>query len=157
MTKTKNASKYSDSRWQKKRLEVMHRDGYKCKSCGKDGEGVTLNIHHSYYEKGVELWEYDGDTLVTLCESCHEERHWLQKHILRCMANLTNSQIYGLLHIETVHSECIEAFNYMAVNGVAVSPSILTNAIKAIADAHLDGYKDAKLQAKMDEDRMNRT
>ncbi len=34
-----------------------------------------LNIHHTYYLKGCKPWEYDNDSLVTLCEDCHKKRH----------------------------------------------------------------------------------
>ena len=61
---------FRDSRWQKKRLSVMERDGWKCTSCGC-GEGVTLNVHHTYYERGRAPWEFEDDSLITLCETCH--------------------------------------------------------------------------------------
>lgn len=34
-----------------------------------------LNIHHKYYIRGKEPWEYTNDALVTLCEDCHKKRH----------------------------------------------------------------------------------
>ena len=34
-----------------------------------------LNIHHTYYIEGHKPWEYENDTLVTLCEDCHKKRH----------------------------------------------------------------------------------
>lgn len=66
----KYIDKLKDPRWQKKRLEVMQRDKFECQRCG-DTES-TLNIHHKYYEKGKEPWEYESESLITLCESCHE-------------------------------------------------------------------------------------
>lgn len=63
------AEKLRDPRWQKKRLEVMNRDGFKCKSCGDATS--TLNVHHKYYEKGAMPWDYPETALVTLCEKCH--------------------------------------------------------------------------------------
>lgn len=71
-TKTEKRSywdKLRDPRWQRKRLEIMERDGFACRCCGQDTE--TLNVHHGYYEKGLEPWEYENDTLWTLCEHCH--------------------------------------------------------------------------------------
>jgi len=72
---------YKDSRWQQKRLEIMERDNWTCRSCGAKGEGVTLNVHHAYYEKGKMPWEYENDMLVTWCEKCHEFRHRSMKNI----------------------------------------------------------------------------
>ena len=34
-----------------------------------------LNVHHTYYIKGHKPWEYENDSLVTLCEDCHRKRH----------------------------------------------------------------------------------
>jgi hypothetical protein len=76
------AAKYKDARWQKKRLEIMNRDGWACVSCGAEGEGVTLNVHHAYYESGKAPWEYPDDVLNTLCEKCHERIHFLQKKLM---------------------------------------------------------------------------
>ena len=61
------SEKLKDPRWQKKRLEIMQRDGFKCKWCG-DGKN-TLNIHH--YAYSGEPWEVDNNELVTICRHCH--------------------------------------------------------------------------------------
>jgi hypothetical protein len=78
---SKWSSAFRDSRWQKLRLEIMERDGWTCKSCGATGDGVTLNVHHAYYESGKAPWEYPTDTLVTWCEDCHGKIHEAQKAI----------------------------------------------------------------------------
>jgi len=72
---------YRDSRWQRKRLEIMERDGWTCRSCGAKGEGVTLNVHHAYYEAGKKPWEYPNDAMVTWCEDCHKKRTARMKDI----------------------------------------------------------------------------
>lgn len=85
---SKWSAAYRDSRWQKLRLEVMDRDGWVCSSCEKgDGDGVTLNVHHAYYEAGKAPWEYDSDTLTTLCEDCHQKIHEKQKKLLASIMN----------------------------------------------------------------------
>lgn len=74
------AEKLQDPRWQKKRLEILERDNWTCRDCGRSD--VTLNVHHKAYLKGKSPWEYDGEYLQTLCKTCHEERSeflvWLQ-------------------------------------------------------------------------------
>lgn len=62
--------KLRDPRWQKIRLEVFQRDEFSCQHCATTTE--TLHVHHLYYEKGKEPWEYELDALMTLCEECHE-------------------------------------------------------------------------------------
>lgn len=60
---------YDDPRWQKRRLEVFERDGWKC--CGCASEDNTLVAHHKRY-KG-EIWESPLEDLQTLCKQCHED------------------------------------------------------------------------------------
>lgn len=67
---SKYSEKLRDPRWQKKRLEVMQRDQFTCQRCSNNES--TLNVHHKYYKAGADPWEYELDSLVTLCESCHE-------------------------------------------------------------------------------------
>jgi len=67
------AEKLKDPRWQKKRLEVLERDEWMCQKCF-DNES-TLYIHHKYYEKGRDPWDYPMEAFLTLCESCHEQEH----------------------------------------------------------------------------------
>lgn len=70
MSKTSYAEKLKDPRWQKKRLEIFERDGWRCRNC--QDTTTTLHIHHLRYIPGKEPWDYDERLLVTLCESCHE-------------------------------------------------------------------------------------
>ena len=56
-------------KWQKKRLEILSRDGFKCLACGCTE--TTLHVHHLSYAKGREPWEYDEDNFQTLCQYCH--------------------------------------------------------------------------------------
>jgi len=73
---SKWSSAYRDSRWQKLRLEVLSRDNWTCRRCGKGTDsGVSLNVHHAFYESGHAPWEYEPDTLFTLCQDCHGKIH----------------------------------------------------------------------------------
>jgi hypothetical protein len=60
----------SHPKWQKKRLEVLSRDGFTCCNCGS--EDTTLQVHHTYYERGLRPWEYPLESYWTLCEPCHK-------------------------------------------------------------------------------------
>ncbi len=73
MARSSYWQKLRDPRWQKRRLEIMDRDGFSCRMCGNDRD--TLNVHHLAYQRDGEPWETHDDLLVTLCESCHEEFH----------------------------------------------------------------------------------
>lgn len=58
-----------DPRWQRKRLEILERDEWKCTDCGD--ETSNLQVHHRRYLYGKMPWEVPGKWLETLCESCH--------------------------------------------------------------------------------------
>jgi hypothetical protein len=59
-----------DPRWQKKRLEILKRDEWKCQICGNEGD--TLHVHHeSYCEYGMP-WDTPDCDLITICEECHK-------------------------------------------------------------------------------------
>jgi len=92
---TKFTDQYKDSRWQKKRLEIMERDNFACRSCGKS-EDVTLNVHHAYYEKGKKVWEYPAECLVTWCDKCHKFRHKEMKDMQLHCAHMRGVEFSGL-------------------------------------------------------------
>lgn len=89
--------KLLDPRWQKKRLEILERADFACENCF--GSIETLHIHHDYYEKGVEPWEYDNDTLHCLCASCHKEVTVVMNGINRTIGRLDTEALWDLKKI----------------------------------------------------------
>ena len=59
--------------WQRKRLEVLERAGFRCARCGNTER--SLHAHHKIYLKGRKPWEYEDRLLECLCELCHETAH----------------------------------------------------------------------------------
>ena len=72
MAEQSYSEKLRDPRWQKKRLEILEAARWKCEDCGTETD--ELQIHHCYYKKGAEPWEYTANTLMALCRLCHENR-----------------------------------------------------------------------------------
>ena len=72
MTKEEYHQLLKDGRWQRRRLEIMQRDDFKCRECGTTND---LNVHHIRYIAGRKPWEYDDGDLVTLCGKCHNKLH----------------------------------------------------------------------------------
>lgn len=68
------SEKLKDPRWQKKRLEIMQRDEWKCQGCLNDER--MLNVHHLKYISGLEPWEYEDKYYMTLCDNCHQAAHF---------------------------------------------------------------------------------
>ena len=59
--------------WQKRRLEIMERDKWKCCLCNTDDK--QLHVHHTYYDSELNLWDYDDESMVTVCLDCHKNIH----------------------------------------------------------------------------------
>ena len=67
---TTYSDKLKDPRWQRKRLEILQRDEWACRSCGDKTN--TLHVHHRWYVSGREPWEYPDVALLSLCQDCHK-------------------------------------------------------------------------------------
>jgi 5-methylcytosine-specific restriction endonuclease McrA len=68
------AEKLLDPRWQQLRLRVFARDEWSCRTCHKTTE--TLHAHHVHYHPLAEgPWDYDIDSIITLCANCHSDEH----------------------------------------------------------------------------------
>lgn len=103
------AEKFRDPQWQKKRLEIMERDSFTCQRCSSSDK--TLNVHHSFYEKGKLPWEYPAYSLHTLCEDCHEVVQEQMTILHRAIGLLTFEQMeeitgyaYGLSVMDTMQN-----------------------------------------------------
>lgn len=68
--------KLKHPRWQKRRLEILERDEFKCRFCG-DTE-TELQIHHAFYLKKDNPEDYSDDMLFTLCKNCHQDEESLK-------------------------------------------------------------------------------
>ena len=64
--------------WKLKREEILKRDSNSCVICNS---ADSVQIHHRQYHFVVAKnqfklpWEYPGNLLITLCESCHRRGH----------------------------------------------------------------------------------
>lgn len=67
--------KLQDPRWQRRRLEIMQRDRFRCLACGDSKN--TLNVHHMAYHS--QPWLTPNDLLETLCVKCHKNRTEINK------------------------------------------------------------------------------
>ncbi len=86
--------KLKDPRWQKKRLGILNMDSFTCQLC-KSSEN-SLHVHHGYYQANTEPWEYEDNSLITLCESCHMSIESVRKNIIQIMGYLTPDELMTL-------------------------------------------------------------
>jgi Zn finger protein HypA/HybF involved in hydrogenase expression len=109
---------YKDPRWQKKRLLILNRDEFSCQNCGD--EDSTLHVHHKSYEWGLPLWDYDGELLITLCESCHGTAH-----------QLNNQSKYALARVlSESNQETQAAINSVVLRMVDMNPAEAYDVLK---------------------------
>jgi hypothetical protein len=83
--------------WQRKRLEVMERAQFQCEACGDNS--TTLNVHHSYYEKGAMPWDYPLDSLHCYCQPCHQENHDWASQISRHVGGMNKADAAFVLGV----------------------------------------------------------
>lgn len=88
-------------RWQKRRLDILARDKFKCRFCG-DTE-TELHIHHAFYFDKENPEDYSDDMLFTLCKNCHLDEENLKDEDKMIYAQFLMAGISrrNLLHIAT--------------------------------------------------------
>lgn len=91
--------KLKDPRWQRKRLEVLERDEFKCVVCEDDMN--TLHVHHRRYCK--DPWDSPLEDLETLCERCHENVELAKREVLPLFESA--DAMITLLHVLIKHKE----------------------------------------------------
>ena len=62
-----------DPKWKIKASFIRKRDNHTCVRCGKKSH--RLQVHHTKYIDGLMPWEYENDTLESLCSHCHKKEH----------------------------------------------------------------------------------
>lgn len=104
-TKTKYISyseRLKNPKWQKKRLAILERDEFTCRGCRSKEN--TLHVHHSYYKKGADPWDYEDEELVTLCDQCHNITELRLTGIRKVIGGrpLLTNKIHQLTQIESL-------------------------------------------------------
>jgi len=110
------AEKLKDPRWQKKRLEVFAAANFICSECGTDKK--TLHVHHPFYKRGLEPWEYPTWALICICKDCHEQRAVCERFLI--------------VSVKTMKSETLELLSLVIDDAFAIgySPRAIVDAIR---------------------------
>jgi hypothetical protein len=69
VTSTEYSAKLKDPKWQRRRLEILGRDDFRCRLC--QDTAATLAVHHLAYT-AAQPWDEPESNLITVCEHCHE-------------------------------------------------------------------------------------
>ena len=137
---TSYSEKLRDPRWQKKRLEVMARDGFRCLLCGDDKS--TLNVNHLKYTG--EPWDAPLEHLETLCEKCHGWRTELNLKYQLCHSSDMPAFVERGLSM-TPFAESALHFIYDCI--------VKADAVSAVKASEPDGGKAHELQRVIDYNR----
>lgn len=97
------SEKLKDPRWQKKRLDVFGRDRWCCQICGNNK--ITLNVHHLYYAKDKDPWEYPLSAFETLCEDCHTKDRDTMKCLGMTLRAFLNRKSFLLEQVESLKGQ----------------------------------------------------
>lgn len=130
-----------DPRWQKKRLQVMERDGFECTNCGDTK--TTLNVHHLRYTG--KPWEAHLADLTTLCEVCHKRTTDLVRRAKDVVGALTEPALWrviGYVQVLTIQRRdgaTISLSNHDHMQGVA---DALRLPIGVLVDEVINGRKE---------------
>jgi len=78
--------KLRDPRWQKLRLEVLDAAEWRCTWCGR--EDKNIQIHHGFYGRDLEPWEYPPESLHVVCEDCHLQAESIKAEVLEAFGHV---------------------------------------------------------------------
>lgn len=86
----KKYQKYIKSKpFKELRDNVLERDGYRCRVCGRtleeiaDNKKITLQAHHNSYENLGKCNGEEMNDLLTLCSVCHNAIHKAKSNLRR--------------------------------------------------------------------------
>lgn len=115
--KQKYSEQIKSPKWQKRRLDILNRDNFTCQICGCTEK--TLHVHHTIYIPEKQIWEYEDNQLITLCEDCHSKEHDESLH-------LVDDLIFDLKYQGLTNFEIDSYFRHhtIAAGGICVYPMI---------------------------------
>lgn len=65
---------YHTTKWRKKRIEILNRDGHQCLSCKREGIITLANTvdHKTPIKEGGSI--FGNHNLQSLCKKCHDSK-----------------------------------------------------------------------------------
>jgi hypothetical protein len=104
-----------DPRWQRRRLEILERDGFACRMCGSQDK--TLHVHHvAYAPDRSPPWETVSEMLITLCAGCHEDEHGRHRESMYQLQTMLSCA-------GVVTSRDVEVFSTLVMYAVDADPA----------------------------------
>lgn len=156
------SEKLKDSRWQKKRLELLEKAKWKCQNdqCPNESENPNLQVHHKIYLKSTDPWTYEDWCYEVLCDECHKQAQDRMKSsdIIRAMCPSISDLLSGIRDeiVEGKYSERdVERFFWLLTElGVGFGGQLveITQILHCIFDltinARIEGFRNGEKSAK---------
>ena len=124
------SDKLRDPRWQQKRLKLLEATEWKCQSC--ESGTTNLQVHHQYYLRNTDPWDYEDDCYKVLCENCHEI---YQKSMESAHKFIARSNLILALEKMSETSEKEQALFCTVADVVFYEPSIRLKVLSICSDA----------------------
>lgn len=102
-------SQLQDERWLDLSKQIRERDNQFCVFCGSTH---NLNVHHINYVKGLKAYEYPKESLITLCEKCHEKLH-IEKN-MKLLDNVNIGDKYAYDHSDFTNYNLVSDIDYIS-------------------------------------------
>jgi hypothetical protein len=134
-----------DPRWQKKRLEILERDGFLCQQCFDSK--TTLHIHHLKYNNG-DAWDIENEYLITLCKHCHSIIEYNKKNSFKILdvlkRSLTNNgTLLCVTYLDEDSDECVDFYKYID-DSLTYYLTILRSTIHILSKINVNIFDDAE-------------
>ena len=133
--------------WQRKRLAVLERAGFTCEECGSTEK--TLEVHHTFYEKGLLPWEYPDFSLHCLCHDCHRQAQQVMTLLRQQLGKIDDIRLIETVYGFTLGIEAkanpdkpLDVFSAFVAQGLALYFEVpYDDVIDAMDDGVIDGAK----------------
>ena len=76
--------KLRDPKWKERADQIRVARKHTCEVCGT--KDAYMHVHHIYYDKNKEPWEYDDECYACLCPNCHSVVHKEVKKVSSLLA-----------------------------------------------------------------------
>ena len=103
------SEKLKDPRWQKKRLEILDEAGFECENCGNTEK--TLHVHHKFYERNKNPWDYDTIDLSVFCTDCHKAWHIAKVELDKAIGDIVDADSLDRIRGYVVAVGCGDIFS----------------------------------------------
>lgn len=123
------SDKLNDPRWQRKSAEIKILHDWTCDDC--TAADKQLHVHHKYYTRNTDPWDYPNTAFKCLCNDCHDATEHALSQFRRIMGEMHVGELAMFLNeFERALKDYPQQTVFTAVQMVLSDP-ILANRVFA--------------------------